>query len=265
MTQTQDWILDTEIFDGLKENPYKKEKIVSDWVFPENGFPLSSLFIDPWVGTPKPKLKSLRMLGQLIDNSEQLSVLKYKTCSQEIIQDLVLLVRSNSRRYYTVTTSYNLLGTLFSAGPPSEYSITVQGARWKEDLLKDSKYNVKLCLNPSSRYYGNRNLTVDFPIGDKISTLCLHLINDVELGLRIPLVAQFLITPRTTLSKIDTFQEEFIVWNEMIDYSDEEPSCCEMTEVLEDYDCGCADRLEYERHMESLASELSQEQNPCIM
>jgi len=113
MTQTQDWILDTDIFDGLKENPYKKEKIVSDWVFPKNGFTLSSLFTDSWIGAPKPKIKSLRMLGQLIDNSEQLSVLKYKTCSQEIIHDLVLIVRSNSRRYYTVTTSYSLLGTLF--------------------------------------------------------------------------------------------------------------------------------------------------------
>ena len=258
MSEAQDCILDTEIFDGLKQNPYKKEKIVSDWIYPNKDFTLLSLITGDLTGHPKPKLKSLRMLGHLIDNSEQISVQRFRSCTIELIHDLVLIVKSNSSRYYSIKASFNIIDKLFPSPLVNGYTITVKGARWKKDILDETKHSVNLCLHTSTKFYGNRKLTLDYPIGDKISTLCLHLINDVELGLRIPLIAQFLIASRSTLSKIDTFQEEFIVWNDMIDYADEEPSCCEMTEMLEDYDCGCADATAYEEHMVLLASELSQ-------
>jgi hypothetical protein len=80
---------------------------------------------------------------------------------------------------------------------------------------KNSKFIVNLCLNINER-------KTHLPIGDKMASLALSLRNDIELAMDIPLVAQFIVCPRSKLEHIFTFQEEMIVTQDMIDMSDEE-------------------------------------------
>ena len=56
------------------------------------------------------------------------------------------------------------------------------------------KFAAKLCLNPTTRGYEQDPVTGEriegeLPIGDRIATICLHLTNDIDLALRIPLVS----------------------------------------------------------------------------
>jgi hypothetical protein len=96
------------------------------------------------------------------------------------------------------------------------WSTSVVGAAWKKDLTsKNSKFIVNLCLNINER-------KTHLPIGDKLASLALSLRNDIELAMDIPLVAQFIVCPRSKLEHIFTFQEEMIVTQDMIDMSDDE-------------------------------------------
>ena len=248
-------------------------------MFPSPQFQISEL-IPENSDLTDPKLKSLKMLSSIVENTSNMTLMAYRTCSENVIFSLMILLKGKSGRWYKVLTN-DAESQLFSIN--QDYVISVHGARWKKDLAKPgSKFAAKLCLNPTTRGYEQDPVTGEriegeLPIGDRIATICLHLTNDIDLALRIPLVAQFIITPREQLAKIDTFQDEYIVWNDMLicgpdddfvpmdfrdftlEDNDEEPSCCELTELLEEYDCGCADAAAYEAHMEQLARELSED------
>ena len=280
MSQIDSWSISSEIFGEIKEFEKQAPREISDWMFPSPQFQISDL-IPENSDITEPKLKSLKMLSSIVENTSDMTLMAYRTCSENIIFSLMILLKGKSGRWYKVLTNH-VDAQLFPVGS-LDYSITVHGARWKKDLAKPGgKFAAKLCLNPTTRGYEQDPVTGDriegeLPIGDRIATICLHLTNDIDLALRIPLVAQFIITPREHLARIDTFQDEYIVWNDMLmcgpdddfvpmdfrdftlEDNDEEPSCCELTELLEEYDCGCADAAAYEAHMEQLARELSED------
>ena len=277
MSQIDSWNISSEIFGEIKkfEKPALRE--ISEWMFPSPQFQISELIPENSDMT-EPKIKSLKMLSSIVENTSNMTLMAYRTCSENVIFSLMILLKGKSGRWYKVLTN-DAESQLFSIN--QDYVISVHGARWKKDLAKPgSKFAAKLCLNPTTRGYEQDPVTGEriegeLPIGDRIATICLHLTNDIDLALRIPLVAQFIITPREHLARIDTFQDEYIVWNDMLvcgpdddfvpmdfrdftlEDNDEEPSCCELTELLEEYDCGCADAAAYEAHMEQLARELS--------
>ena len=279
MSQIDSWNISSEIFGEIKkfEKPALRE--ISEWMFPSPQFQISELIPENSDMT-EPKIKSLKMLSSIVENTSNMTLMAYRTCSENVIFSLMILLKGKSGRWYKVLTN-DAESQLFSIN--QDYVISVHGARWKKDLAKPgSKFAAKLCLNPTTRGYEQDPVTGEriegeLPIGDRIATICLHLTNDIDLALRIPLVAQFIITPREHLARIDTFQDEYIVWNDMLmcgpdddfvpmdfrdftlEDNDEEPSCCELTELLEEYDCGCADAAAYEAHMEQLARELSED------
>lgn len=279
MSQIDNWNISSEIFGEIKKFEKPAPREISEWMFPSPQFKISEL-IPENSDMKEPKIKSLKMLSSIVENTSNMTLMAYRTCSENVIFSLMILLKGKSGRWYKVLTN-DAESQLFSIN--QDYVISVHGARWKKDLAKPgSKFAAKLCLNPTTRGYEQDPVTGEriegeLPIGDRIATICLHLTNDIDLALRIPLVAQFIITPREHLARIDTFQDEYIVWNDMLmcgpdddfvpmdfrdftlEDNDEEPSCCELTELLEEYDCGCADAAAYEAHMEQLARELSED------
>ena len=279
MSQIDNWNISSEIFGEIKKFEKPAPREISEWMFPSPQFKISEL-IPENSDMKEPKIKSLKMLSSIVENTSNMTLMAYRTCSENVIFSLMILLKGKSGRWYKVLTN-DAESQLFSIN--QDYVISVHGARWKKDLAKPgSKFAAKLCLNPTTRGYEQDPVTGEriegeLPIGDRIATICLHLTNDIDLALRIPLVAQFIITPREQLARIDTFQDEYIVWNDMLmcgpdddfvpmdfrdftlEDNDEEPSCCELTELLEEYDCGCADAAAYEAHMEQLARELSED------
>ena len=279
MSQIDSWNISSGIFGEIKKFEKPAPREISEWMFPSPQFQISELIPENSDMT-EPKIKSLKMLSSIVENTSNMTLMAYRTCSENVIFSLMILLKGKSGRWYKVLTN-DAESQLFSIN--QDYVISVHGARWKKDLAKPgSKFAAKLCLNPTTRGYEQDPVTGEriegeLPIGDRIATICLHLTNDIDLALRIPLVAQFIITPREHLARIDTFQDEYIVWNDMLmcgpdddfvpmdfrdftlEDNDEEPSCCELTELLEEYDCGCADAAAYEAHMEQLARELSED------
>lgn len=281
MSQIDSWSLSPEIFGEIKKFEKPKPREISDWIFPSPEFQISELIPENSDIFSDPKLKSLKMLSDVVENTANMRVRAYRTCSENVIFNLIILLKGKSGRWYKVVTNHRD-SQLWPLGS-KDYQITVHGARWKRDLAElGNKFAAKLCLNPTTRGYEQDPVTGEriegeLPIGDRIATICLHLTNDIDLAMRIPLVAQFIIAPRDHLAKIDTFQDEYIVWNDMLisgpdddfvpmdfrdftlEDNDDEPSCCELTDLLEEYNCGCADAAAYEAHMEQLARELSED------
>ncbi len=281
MSQIDSWSLSSEIFGEIKKFEKPKPREISDWIIPSPEFQISELIPENSDIFSEPKLKSLKMLSDIVVNTPNMTLMAYRTCSENVIFSLMISLKGKSGRWYKVLTN-DAESQMFSIGP-RDYVISVYGARWKKDLQKPgNQFVAKLCLNPTTRGYEQDPVTGEriegeLPIGDRIATICLHLTNDIDLALRIPLVAQFIITPRDHLAKIDTFQDEYVVWEDMLmcgpdddfvpmdfrdftlEDNDEEPSCCELTDLLEEYNCGCADAAAYEAHMEQLARELSED------
>jgi hypothetical protein len=132
--------------------------------------------------------------------------------------EIKVQIKGTSGRHYEVRGKQQQPHPVLGANSKRSetWSTSVVGAAWKKDLTsKNSKFIVNLCLNINER-------KTHLPIGDKMASLALSLRNDIELAMDIPLVAQFIVCPRSKLEHIFTFQEEMIVTQDMIDMSDEE-------------------------------------------
>jgi hypothetical protein len=132
--------------------------------------------------------------------------------------DIKVQIKGTSGRHYEVRGKQQQPHPALSVHSKRSktWSTSVVGAAWKKDLTsKNSNFIVNLCLNIHER-------KTHLPIGDKLASLALSLRNDIELAMDIPLVAQFIVCPRSKLEHIFTFQEEMIVTQDMVDMSDDE-------------------------------------------
>ena len=137
---------------------------ISEWMFPSPQFKISEL-IPENSDMKEPKIKSLKMLSSIVENTSNMTLMAYRTCSENVIFSLMILLKGKSGRWYKVLTN-DAESQLFSIN--QDYVISVHGARWKKDLAKPgSKFAAKLCLNPTTRGYEQDPVT-----GERIEENC---------------------------------------------------------------------------------------------
>ena len=118
-----------------------------------------------------------------------------------------LYVRGASRRWYKIDVTIHFQNKWVpGAGFVDEtvFSLHVSGAVYKSDLVEENVYETSICIHPDEK--GR-----DLPVGDQIAALALALCNDRLTSLRIPLLAQFIVTERRMLKDIYQFAEEGVV------------------------------------------------------
>jgi len=153
----------------------------------------------------EPELRSVEMLQSVVNGIPSMEII---ILTNECIK---VRVKGESQRWYQVESEFQEIGP-----SESEWILAVTAGRWKQDVITSNQYSVNLCLHPK-----NQRL----PIGDRVVSMVLALFNDIQTGLEIPLLAQFLICQREMLKNIVIFQETMIVTNDMMgedDWPDED-------------------------------------------
>jgi hypothetical protein len=118
-----------------------------------------------------------------------------------------LFIRGASGRWYKIDVSINSRQEWlpeFGFVEETVFSLHVSGAVYKSDLVEENVYETSLCIHPDEK---GRAL----PVGDQLAALALALCNDRVTSLRIPLLAQFIVTERRMLKDIYQFAEEGVM------------------------------------------------------
>ncbi len=118
-----------------------------------------------------------------------------------------LFIRGVSRRWYKIDiTIHEQEEWVRGVGFIDEtvFRLHVSGAVYKKDLIEENLYETSICIHPHAE---GQNL----PVGDQIAALALSLRNDRVTSLRIPLLAQFIVTEREKLKEIYQFAEEGVM------------------------------------------------------
>ena len=121
-----------------------------------------------------------------------------------------VLVRGVSRRWYAIElTAVYSEEYLEDYGVVEEilWRINVTGGAWKDDVVKRKPHSVSLCIGPKRS--GKK-----LPIGDQVGALALSLRSDRTTAMRIPLLAQFIVSPRSALKEVYQFSEEGVIMEE---------------------------------------------------
>ena len=215
--------------------------------------------------------RSLEFLRGIVAQSEGMEWLDRKNRFPPV------LVRGVSRRWYGIelTAVYNeeyLDG--FGVVEEILWRINVTGGAWKDDVVKRKPHSVSICIGPKRN--GKK-----LPIGDQVGALALSLRSDRTTAMRIPLLAQFIVSPRSALKEVYQFSEEGVIMEEdvfmMEDYEEfpeeyneteaedidniaqawasEMEEIMEMANSLREFDA--AEREDFERWMEGLEGEIS--------
>ena len=143
-----------------------------------------------------------------------------------------VLIQGASRRWYCVDArvhygeEYINIDGEYREVKEVNWKMNIDGAAWKSDLLKRSPFAVSLCMHP-------RRNSMHLPIGDQIAALALALQNDKTTGMRIPLLAQFIVSPRQALEGVYQFSEEGVIMEEEV-YMEDEYEDDEMEGYLDD-------------------------------
>lgn len=160
------------------------------------GMGMSSSFLEMNPAWNAPIKKSMTLLGNIIDGHPRAEAVpvcwsgptRANTCVARI------LVRGTSKRWYKISV-YDPLGL------GRECAIVVCGARRRVDIVRahgphDPVSN--LCLHTQAE---------SLPVGDRVASLVLSLLDDRETAMRIPLVAQFIAADREQLKGIGLFSD----------------------------------------------------------
>ncbi len=167
--------------------------------------------------------KSIEFLQSIVAGSPQMEL-------KENVQSLPkITVQGASRRWYSINARAHYIEDYIEIeGDYREvkevhWNINIHAAAWKSDILQMTPFAVSLCINPRSESRG-------LPIGDQVAALALALRNDKTTAMRIPLLAQFIVSPRKALREVYQFSEEGVVMEDEVfmgDYDEQE---------IEDYD-----------------------------
>ena len=139
---------------------------------------------------------------------------------KENVQSLpAITVQGASRRWYSINTratyieDYIEIDGDYREVKEVHWNIDIHAAAWKSDIIERNPFAVSLCINPRSESRG-------LPIGDQVAALALALQNDKTTAMRIPLLAQFIVSPRNALKEVYQFSEEGVVMEDDV-YMDE--------------------------------------------
>lgn len=142
-----------------------------------------------------------------------------------------ILIKGKSRRTYLIETQPHY-DTQFDAemGMFEELSwrfFITAGAR-KTDVLSLNSFSVSLCIHPGGRH-------CLLPVGDQIAALALSLKNDSITAMRIPLLAQFLVSPRSALENVYQFSEEGVIFEDPhdVEFDEDDEWMAEELELME--------------------------------
>ena len=160
--------------------------------------------------------RSVEFLRSIVNDSPQLTLRENMQSLQEVT------VQGLSRRWYRVNTHAQYIQDFIDVN--GEYrevreihwQLNVEAAAWKADLIHRTPFAVSLCMHP-------RHQSRSLPIGDQIAALALALRNDKVTAMRIPLLAQFIVSPRSALQRVYQFSEEGVVMEDDIGPEDAYP------------------------------------------
>jgi hypothetical protein len=134
-----------------------------------------------------------------------------------------VLIQGVSRRWYRIETGvYRQPEYLEGYGSVDEVSwnINVMAGAWKSDIINKTPHMVSLCIKPQRQ---------NLPIGDQIGALALSLRNDRSTAMRIPLLAQFLVSYRDALKEVHQFTEDGVM------HEDFDGGIGDIADIYEDY------------------------------
>jgi hypothetical protein len=158
-----------------------------------------------------PYYRSMQLLRNTVNGSDSLQWDDAEYGKVEIF------ARGMSRRWYRINAhqlAVDITNEKIMPHWTSSWVICVRGAAWRSDFANEISFTVSICIHTNKS--GSR-----LPIGDSLVSLCLSLVNDKTTAMNIPLLAQFIVCPRTRLSAIEIFQEEGIVTTDMLQAADD--------------------------------------------
>jgi hypothetical protein len=158
-----------------------------------------------------PYYRSMQLLRNTVDGSDSLQWYDTEYGKVEIY------VKGMSRRWYKINAHQlppDIIGENKMPYWTSSWAICVRGAAWRSDFANNLSFTVSICI------HANKSSSI-LPIGDSLVSLCLSLVNDKTTAMNIPLLAQFIVCPRTRLSAIEIFQEEGVLTTLMMQQSDD--------------------------------------------
>ena len=204
----------------------------------------------------EPELRSVEMLQSVAKDTPAVEIIMLTH------ESIKVRVQGESHRWYCLDSKLQSEEDIIHH-EGSEWSIAVTAGRWRNDVIEENDYSVKLCLHSK-----NQNL----PIGDRIVSLVLALFNDIKTALQIPMLAQFIVCHRHMLRDIVIFQDTMIVSQDMID--DDWPCEDEMEQdeydemewhsAMEDFEIPTSDEVIHDTEqveMEQLAAEETRERD----
>ena len=142
-------------------------------------------------------VKSMQLLDAVLNEQDRATVVDPRggfvpSCPRLIA---VVLLKGDSGRHYRLS-----IRDMDDTGLHCNF--TVEGARWRTDLLRPYKTGAavaSLCLQSTHH---------DLPAGDRAVTLVLSLLRDRQTAMRIPLLGQFIAADRALLKDIGMFTDE---------------------------------------------------------
>jgi hypothetical protein len=149
-----------------------------------------------------PEVRSLELLRSIIEANEWA---EFVFESEALVR---IRIQGESKRWYLVVAKRAEPDPVFVSSRNSLWQFNVKGGARKRDIVHRNPYCADLCLNTHH--------SSQLPFGDKVAALCLSLANDIVSAMSIPLLAQFLICPREELTKILVFQDEMVVYHDML-------------------------------------------------
>ena len=155
---------------------------------------------------------------------------------KENVQSLPAInVQGASRRWYSINTrvtyieDYIEIDGDYREVKEVHWNIDIHAAAWKSDIIERNPFAVSLCINPRSESRG-------LPIGDQVAALALALQNDKTTAMRIPLLAQFIVSPRNALKEVYQFSEEGVVMEDDVYMDEYDEHDIEEYDFVEDMD-----------------------------
>lgn len=169
-----------------------------------------------WVKTVRDAhLKSMQFLDSIVEGSEAMTL----TLDPEGLPRVV--IRGTSRRWYRVglhayyAEDYVDVNGQFREVKEVHWRTSIDAGAWKQDIAERTPFMVALCMHPTQR-------SQLLPIGDQIAALALALQNDKTTAMRIPLLAQFIVSPREALERVYQFSEDGVIMEEEVYDEDDE-------------------------------------------
>ena len=145
--------------------------------------------------------KSIDFLRSIVEQSPRM---EFPTPDASIPN---VLVRGESRRWYKIEIMLHYdtveIGGIGSVDDVV-WDLHVMAGAWKQDVVDESPHSVSICIGP-------RKEAKSLPVGDQIAALALSLLNDKTTAMRLPLLAQFIVSPRKALEDVYQFSQEGVI------------------------------------------------------